>query len=161
MGCTILVLLPKDSIDNRGVGLLYSMWEVVEAIIDTRLRASVRLHDVLHGFLTGRLTGTSILELNFTQELDSVYQDHLFLLFLDLCKTYDMVDSVRLLKTLEEYGAGPRMCRLLAVVWDQQEVFIRQNGYHRPNSRSTSGGTQGGLILPTLINFIFYNVVRT
>ena len=95
-----------------------------------------------------------------TQELDSVYQDHLFLLFLDLCKTYDMVDSVRLLKTLEEYGASPRMCRLLAVVWDQQEVFICQNGYHSPNYRSTNG-TQGGLISPTLINFIVYNVVRT
>ena len=63
MGCTILVLVAKGSIDNRGVGLLYSMWEVVEAIINTHLRASVRLHEVLHGFLTGRLTGTAILEL--------------------------------------------------------------------------------------------------
>ena len=59
----MLVLVAKGSIDNRGVGLLYSMWEVVEAIINTHLRASVRLHEVLNGFLTGRLTGTAILEL--------------------------------------------------------------------------------------------------
>ena len=59
-----------------------SLWKVVEAIIDTRLRASVRLHNVLYELSSGRGTGTAILELNLAQELDSVNQDPLFLVFL-------------------------------------------------------------------------------
>ena len=63
-----------------------SIWKVVEAKIDTRLRASVCLHKVLHGFHTGRVMGTTILELNLEQKLASIEQDPLFPLFLDLRK---------------------------------------------------------------------------
>ena len=58
--------------------------KVVEAIIDTSLRVSARLHNVLHGFRAGRVTGTATLELKMSQELASMYQDTLFLVFLDL-----------------------------------------------------------------------------
>ena len=50
--------------DTRGIGLFESLWKVVEAIIDIRLRVSVRLHGVLHGFHAGRVPGMEILELN-------------------------------------------------------------------------------------------------
>ena len=63
----ILVLIPKWNMDTRGVGLLKYLWKVVEAIIDTRLRESFCLHDVLHSFLTGRGTGKEILELKLAQ----------------------------------------------------------------------------------------------
>ena len=58
--------------------------KVVEAIIDNRLRASIRLHDILHGFCAGRGTGTAILEMKLMQELDSMDQDSIYLFFLDL-----------------------------------------------------------------------------
>ena len=50
----ILFLIPKGGMDTRGIGLLEFLWKVVEEIIDTHMRASVRLHDVMHGFRTGR-----------------------------------------------------------------------------------------------------------
>ena len=71
----------------------------MEAIINTRLRESIRLHDVLHGFHTWRGTGTAILELNLAQEIDSMDQYPLFLFFLDLHKAYNTVDRGRLLTT--------------------------------------------------------------
>ena len=132
----------------------------MEEIIDNRLRASVLLHDVLHGFRAGRGTGTAILELNLVQELARVDQDPLFLVFLDLCKAYSMVDHGHLLVKLEGNVSVPHMCRILAVFWYQQEVVTHQNGYHGPHFRATRGITQGGLILPTLFNFIFDNMVR-
>ena len=64
---------------------------VVEAIIDTRLREIFRLHNVLHGFHTGRGMGAAKLELILTQELTIVDQDPLFLVFLDLRKVYSTV----------------------------------------------------------------------
>ena len=50
MGWTVLVLLPKGTTDTRGIGMLETLWKMVEASIDTRLRASPQMHNVLHGF---------------------------------------------------------------------------------------------------------------
>ena len=38
LGWTIVVIITKGDMDTRGIGLLKSLWKVVEAIIDTRLR---------------------------------------------------------------------------------------------------------------------------
>ena len=77
------------------------LWKVVEAIIDTRLLASIQFHDVFHGFRAGRGMGTANMDIKLYQELDSVNQDSLFPVFLDLRKVYDMVDRGRLIRTLE------------------------------------------------------------
>ena len=52
------------------------------------------------------------------------------------------------------------MLRLLALFWDQKEVFTYQNGYHDSHFKGTGGDTQGGLIYPTIFNLIVYNVLR-
>ena len=59
--------------DYRGIGLLELIHNVVETITDTRLRASVRLHNVLHDLHAGRVMGMAILEPNLAQELVSMY----------------------------------------------------------------------------------------
>ena len=119
----IPVLIPKGKKYTKWIGILEFLWNVAEAIIDTRLMASVLLHNVLHGFCTGRVTGTEILELKLVQVLASVDQEPLLLFFLDLQKEYITVDCGCLLTTLKGYGAGPHMYRILAVVWYQQEVI--------------------------------------
>ena len=100
LGWTILVLITKGNTDTKGIGLLESMWKVVEVIINTRLRASVRLHNVLHLFCAGRVMGMEILELNLVQYIASVDHDPLLLIFLDLQKAYDTVDRGHVLTTL-------------------------------------------------------------
>ena len=86
LGWTLLVLIPKVTTKTQGIGLLEILWKVVEDLIDTRLRASLQLHDVLHGFRTGRGTGTAIMELKLAQELSSVDHNPLFLVFLEIWK---------------------------------------------------------------------------
>ena len=73
-GWKILALIPKVNMDTWGIGLLGFLCNVVEAIINTRLRESLRFHDVLHGLHAGKGIGTAILELNLAQELASVDQ---------------------------------------------------------------------------------------
>ena len=97
---TILVFIPKGNTDTRGVGLLERLWKVVKAIIDTHLYFSIHFHNVLPRFRTGGGTRTSTMEINISQDLDSIYQDPLFLVFLDLRKSYDTVDRDRLIRTL-------------------------------------------------------------
>ena len=59
LGWTILVLIPKGNTDTWRIGILETLWEVVEAIIDTCLRSIIQFHDVLHRFCTGRGTEMS------------------------------------------------------------------------------------------------------
>ena len=67
MGWKILVLIPKETTNTRGISLLETLWKVVGALINTCLSASLHMHDVLHGFREGRGTGTAIMELKLAQ----------------------------------------------------------------------------------------------
>ena len=93
------------------------IWQVVEAVINTRIKLVVQLHDVLHGFFTGRGAGNYIIDLKLVQELASVDQDPKLLVFLDLIKAYDNLDQGVLLQTLESYGEVPKIRGLLAFVF--------------------------------------------
>ena len=68
----ILVLVPKGNTDTWGIVLLEKLWNLVEAIINTCLGASIRFHYVLHCFCMGRGTWTAIMELKLAQDMDNV-----------------------------------------------------------------------------------------
>ena len=92
VGVDFLSLIPKSTTDTRGVVLLETLWKVVEALIDTHLRASLQFHYVLHWFQIRRGTGTAIMDLKLAQELARVDHDPLLLVFLDFHKAYNTGD---------------------------------------------------------------------
>ena len=57
-----LAVIPKPGGGTCDLGLLDIIWKLVEAIIDTRVNSKVKLHDVLHGFVNRRSTGTATIE---------------------------------------------------------------------------------------------------
>ena len=85
------------------------VWKVVEVMIYNHIKTVVQFHDFLHGFCAGRGAGTAIMELKIVEYLASVDQDPLFLVFLDLRKSYDILDRWRLLQLLAVYGAGLKL----------------------------------------------------
>ena len=85
----------------------------MDSIIDTQIKAVVTLHDVLNGFHDNKITGTTIMDIKMAQELASIDQDPLLLVFLDLRKAYDTLDCGRILLTFEGYRAGPKMQGIL------------------------------------------------
>ena len=76
--------------------------------------------------------GTAIMDLKIAQELASVEQYPLFLVFLDIRKACDNLDRGWLLQTLVGYGEGPKLRSLLAEFWSLQEIVNRQNVFHGP-----------------------------
>ena len=93
----VLVLIPKGTTYTWGIGLMETLWKVVEALIYTRLRSSLKFHDVLHRFRSGRGTDTAIMEPNIDQELSSADHRTLFLILLDLRNAYDTLYRERLI----------------------------------------------------------------
>ena len=57
----IVVLIPKgNSGDYRGIGLMEPIWKVIEGCIERRLQV-LPCHEVLHGGIRGKGTGTAIM----------------------------------------------------------------------------------------------------
>ena len=99
-------------------------------MIDTRIKIVVQFHDFLYRFCAGG--GTAIIELKLSQELSSVYQYPLFIVFFYIRKAYDNLDGEWILLTLAGYGEGPKLRGFLAVLWSCQEVVTLQNIFHGP-----------------------------
>ena len=64
-----MVLIPKGKREYRGIGLVETIWKVCTSIVNSRLRSSIVLHDVIHGLRQGRGTGTAIMEAKMDQQL--------------------------------------------------------------------------------------------
>ena len=92
-----VVLIPKGKKDYRGIGLVEMMWKVVAAFLNLRRTASITFPDFLHGFWAGRGTGTATLEAKLLQQLAALMDEFLYVIFLDLHKAYDALDSSRCL----------------------------------------------------------------
>jgi hypothetical protein len=123
-----IVLLPKTDGGVRGIGLVEALWKLLAVVINTRLQASITLHDSLHGFRAKRGTSLAIFEAKLFQQLAKVAQVSIFEVFLDLKKAYDTVDRGRLLEILRQYGVGACTLRLLCHYWDAQQLVARQAG---------------------------------
>ena len=68
---------------------------------------SITYHDSLHGFWSGRSTGTASLEVKLIQKAIYMLEEVLNIIFLDLHKLYDALERSRIMEILEGYGVGP------------------------------------------------------
>ena len=87
-----MVLISKGSGEYRCIGLVETIWKVCTSIVNSRLRSSIVIHDVLHGFRQGRGTGTAIMEAKLEQQLSGIVHDPLFWVFINVRKAYDSLD---------------------------------------------------------------------
>ena len=94
---TKMALVLKGEGDYRDIGLLEVLWKVYAVVINCRLKRSVVIHNSLHGFRTGRGTGTATLEANLDQKLAGLAHEPLFQVFLYVQKAYEFLYRERCL----------------------------------------------------------------
>ena len=70
-------------------------WKAVAEILHHRLMTAITYHDALHGFREGRGTGTATLEAKLLQQLAAMWEEILYVIFLDLTQAYDALDRSR------------------------------------------------------------------
>ena len=88
-----LVLIPKSSPgEYRGIALLEVIYKLVSAIINSRLQDRITYDDAVNGFRKRRGTGTAIMEAKLLMQLHYSKNEPLYMIFLDLNKTYDALD---------------------------------------------------------------------
>ena len=124
-------MIPKGQKEYRGIGLVELMWKVVAAILHRRLATSITYHNFLHGFWAGRGTGTATLKAKLLQQLASLREEVLYIIFLGLHKAYDALDRFRCFEILEGYGGVPRACQLLQTYWGWLKIGAKSGGYYR------------------------------
>ena len=78
---------------------------MVEAGIDACIQTVVQFQNFVRGFCAGRGAGTATMDIKLNQELESVEQDPLLLVFLDLKKAYNNLDHGQILQKLGGYGS--------------------------------------------------------
>ena len=107
-----MVLIYKGKGDYHGIFLMGLVCKVVASILNFRVTASITYHEFLHVFQVVLGRGTITLEAKMLQQLASMREEVLFVIFLDLHKAYYALDRDRYLEILEGYGVGYRACRI-------------------------------------------------
>ena len=110
---TFVLITKGDSGDLRGIGLIKVLWKTVTGLLKQQFTAVIILHYVLHGFWSGRGTGTASLEAKLLKHLMAMREAVLYEVFLDLQKAYAALDQDSCLEIIEAYGVGPRALWLL------------------------------------------------
>ena len=57
-----MIILPKGNGKFRGIRLAAILWKALSGVINRKIRAALKFHDVLHGFRARPGTGTAYLE---------------------------------------------------------------------------------------------------
>ena len=108
----------------------------------------IEFHNCLHGFLSGRGTGTSTTEVKPVQQLAYLEQQPLFGIFVDLKKAHNAMDRGKCLDILEDYGVEPKLLRLLRQFWDNAEMVCRAGSCYGTLFKAHRGVIQGGPFSP-------------
>ena len=87
-----VVLIQKGGSKYRGIGLVEVVWKAVAVILNRCFTASITYHNSLHGFWSGRGTGTVTLEVKLLQQAAALREAVLHVIFLDPHKAYNTLD---------------------------------------------------------------------
>ena len=106
-------MLLKGGKNYHGIGLFDVVWKAVTVLLNFCFATSITYHESLHGFWSGRGTGTTSLEIKLLQKVMAIREEALYIIFLDIHTVYYDLERSRLLDILEGYGMGPRDLLLL------------------------------------------------
>ena len=106
--CQVMFLIPKGVGNYYGIILVEAVWKLVTVVLNIRLTVFIAFHNILHGFMAVRGTGTASFEYKQLHQLAAMREEVLYVIFLNPHKAYVALDRDRCLDILEGYGMVPR-----------------------------------------------------
>ena len=156
-----MVLIPKGKGGYWGIGLVEVAQKSLTAIPKLRLNKGMDLYDSLHGFLEGQGKGTETgtIEDNMDQQLSRISHEPLFPVFLDVRKSYDLLDRGVCMEILRGYELRPNMSLLVVHYWEKQSIFPKVGKFLGQLFRMGRGVTKGDPASPIIFNIMVDKVV--
>ena len=154
------MLIPKVDGGFRGIVLVKVLWKAFWGVINQRIGAAVRFHDVLHSFWAGQGAGTAVLEAKFLRQLAEIMDEVLYEVFLDLWDACDLLDREQYMEILVGFRVGPRMERILRNYWDHLSMVARVGRYCGTLFKGHRGVTQCDPLSPTIFDMVFDVVIH-
>ena len=108
-----IVLTPMGNSNFHSIGLVYVLCKTVMEILNRRLTAVIKFHNMLHGFQANRGTRTASLKAKLIQQIKARMEEVMYDIFFDINKSYDALDCDCCLDTLAAYAVVPWVIRLL------------------------------------------------
>ena len=128
-----VALIPNEyGKDFGGIDLMEILWKTITGILNLRLKSEIAFHDALHGFWTGRRTGTTYLNTKLLQQLIAIMEAFINDILMGTQKAYNALNRDRCLNILVGYGMGPRSIRILWKYWDRLTMVAKVGGYYAP-----------------------------
>ena len=90
-----------------------------------------------------RGTGTLTTEVKLAQQLTYIEQVHLYGVFINLYKAYNMMDRGRCLDILKAYGMDPKILKVIGYFWNHALLVCCAGDCYGGPFRARRGVTQG------------------
>ena len=145
--------------NHRGISLLCVAGKIIMRLILNRLNKHIAniglIPESQCGFVQGKSTADSTFALQQLQEKCRLYNQDLYLLFIDLTKAFDTVFREGLWCILEKAGYPQHFVGIIRFFHDNMKAKVREESEKSPPFGVTSGTKQGCIIAPTLFSIYF------
>ncbi|XP_066964344.1 uncharacterized protein [Macrobrachium rosenbergii] len=139
-----------DCGNYRGIKLTEHGLEVLERILDERLREIVKIGKQQYGFMRGRGTVDAIFIVRQQQEKRLEGNQELYCAFIDLEKAYDRIPREVMLWFLRKRKAQEKLVRLVEMVYQRTNSKVITAVGETENFEVSVGLRQGSALSPFL-----------
>ena len=147
----------NDCNNYRGISLLSIVGKVFARVILMRLQElAERIYpESQFGFRAGRSTIDMIFSLRQLQEKCREQHMPLYIAFIDLTKSFDLVSRDGLFKLLPKIGCPPKLQNMIESFHTDTKGTVQVNGSSSEPFKFRSGVKQGCVLAPTLFGILF------
>ena len=139
----------------RGFKLLEHVMKVLERIVETQIRSSIKIDDMQFGFMPGRGTTDAIFIVRQLQEKFLAKNKNLYLVFVDLEKAFNMVPCQVLWWAMRKLGIDEWIVQLVQAMYCEVRSKVCINNCFSDSFNVNVGVHQGSVLSPLLFITVF------
>ena len=118
-------MIPNGNRYFRSIGLVRVLCKTVIGIPDHCLTAVIQFYNTLHLFCTRRGTSAAALESKLFHKLTAMREEVIYLILLDIHKSYDALYIGLCLDILAVYGVRTQVLHLLQRYWYRLSILTQ------------------------------------